>query len=44
MRYAVDTGVSWESRHWRRNNCAVAGLAARVSRCIRQVCSWGRVK
>ncbi len=31
MRYAVDTGVYWESRHWRPDNCAVAGLAARVS-------------
>jgi hypothetical protein len=37
MRYALDTGVSRESRHWRLDNCAVAGLAARVALLIRQV-------
>ena len=39
MRYALDTGVSRESRHWHLDDCAVDGLAARVARYIQQVCS-----
>ena len=44
MRYALDTGVPRESRHWRLDDCVVAGLAAPVALCLRQVRSWDCLK